>query len=358
VIIIDGFHAGTGRGVGNYVDNLLCQLDSLPKIAQQIIVVVRRKQRHKIPLVPNLKVLVFPSLPFPLWENILIPILCWILRPSILHSPCNSGPLVPVFTKRFLTLHDIIFMHGPDKVIPPSNLYQRIGRLYLRFNLKILCRVYDHIFTVSDFSRSEIVNLLPIDPSRVTRIYEGAGTKFQIDLKADDEKKIVLHFGSDDPRKNTIRSVEAFLGSELPKYGYKLVVVGSCNVSRIASSVDIQVEKFVEFRGFVSVEDLRDLSVRSLCLLYCSTYEGFGMPIVEFQEIGVPVITSRTTSCAEICGDGGILVDPVDTASIVNALNEIHFNETLRADVIAKGKINSAKFSWEKCVVELASYYA
>lgn len=358
MVLIDGFHAGTGRGVGNFVDNLLRQLDGLPNTSPKICVAVRRKQLHKIPRVPNLKLYVLPSLPFPAWENILIPLLCWILRPSILHSPCNSGPLVPLFTRRFLTLHDIIFMHGRDKVKTPTSLYQRIGRCYLRLNVKILCRRYHQIFTVSDFSRSEIVEFLPVDPNRVVRIYEGAGTNFRINTRPDSEKKIVLHFGSDDPRKNTVRSVEAFMESELPKCGYKLVVMGACKRAQIAAPIDLQVTGVVEFRGFTPAGELGNLLGDTLCLLYCSQYEGFGMPIVEFQEAGVPVITSNTTSCAEVCADGGVLVDPNDTRSIANALNDLHFNEDFRLDLIRKGKINANKFSWRKCAEELVTYYA
>jgi glycosyltransferase involved in cell wall biosynthesis len=194
MILIDGFHAGTGRGVGNYVDNIMFQLEKSVKISKTVTVVVRRNQFSQAHNFHNVRIIMVPSFPFPIWENIVIPLFCWFLRPSILHSPCNSSPLVPIFSKRFLTLHDVIFLHGTHKVLPSKSLYQRIGRLYLKINLKILSRFYSKIFTVSDFSRNEIINELPVLPERVVRIYEGAGSDLKGGGDVFRKKNTVIHF--------------------------------------------------------------------------------------------------------------------------------------------------------------------
>ena len=357
MILIDGFHAGTGRGVGNYVDNIMFQLEKSVKISKTVTVVVRRNQFSQAHNFHNVRIIMVPSFPFPIWENIVIPLFCWFLRPSILHSPCNSSPLVPIFSKRFLTLHDVIFLHGAHKVLPSKSLYQRIGRLYLKINLKILSRFYSKIFTVSDFSRNEIINELPVLPERVVRIYEGAGS----DLKGDDDvfrkKNTVIHFGSDDPRKNTLNTVRAFQRSEMARNGFKLIVIGSCDQKGFINEIDDCAIKNVEFKGFVSKSELVKFANSAFCLCYCSTYEGFGMPIIEFQEIGVPVITSASTSCSEVCGDGGILVDPMNIKAITLAMDSLFLDSDLYQDTVTAGYKNIGRFSWKKCTSELVGFY-
>jgi glycosyltransferase involved in cell wall biosynthesis len=351
-IIIDAFHAGTGRGVGNYVDNILSELDKSYSGADNIIAVVR-KGNVKTDKYLNIKLIIMPPIPFPIWENVLIPILCWIIRPKILHSPCNSGPLIPIFSNRLLTLHDVIFMHNRDKVEPSKNLYQRFGRLYLKLNIKLLSRWYKYIFTVSNFSRKEIVSLFPAVSNKVVRIYEGAGSNYGSKVTKKNMNKIVLHFGSDDPRKNTLRTIKAFTRSGLAEYGYTLVVIGSVNVS----DLNIRDTDFIVFKGFLDSKELARLAKKSFCLLYCSLYEGFGMPIIEFQKIGIPVITSNTTSCVEICGQGGILVDPLNIENISTALTRLHSEKGLTDTLINNGFVNSSRYSWESCVLELSKFY-
>jgi|TARA_B110000908_G_C10242989_1_gene447109 glycosyltransferase involved in cell wall biosynthesis len=357
MILIDGFHAGTGRGVGNYVDNILFQMENSIKTSKRVTVVVRRNQFSKEHNFHNIKIIMVPSFPFPIWENIVIPLFCWFLRPSILHSPCNSSPLVPIFSRRFLTLHDVIFLHGKDKVKPSKSLYQRIGRLYLKINLTILSRFYFKIFTVSDFSRNEIISKLPVLPERVVRIYEGAGSDLKDSSGVFQQDNTVIHFGSDDPRKNTLNTVKAFQRSEMARNGFKLIVIGSCDQKFLINEMDDSAIKNVDFKGFVSKSELVKYANSAFCLCYCSIYEGFGMPIIEFQEIGVPVITSDTTSCSEVCGDGGILVDPMNINSITHALDSLFLDRDLYQATITAGYKNIRRFSWEKCTSELVGFY-
>ncbi len=357
MILIDGFHAGTGRGVGNYVDNIIYRMEDSIKISKKITIIVRKNQFKQSQNFHKIRIIMLPSFPFPVWENIVIPLFCWFLRPTILHSPCNSSPLVPIFSRRFLTLHDVIFLHGKDKVKPSKSIYQRVGRLYLKINLKILFRFYSKIFTVSDFSRNEIINKLPIMPDRVIRIYEGAGSELKEQRRTFKKEKIVIHFGSDDPRKNTLNTIKAFQRSEMAKNDFKLIVIGSCDQNFILSKVDDFCKEKIHFKGFVSTSELVGYANSSFCLCYCSLYEGFGMPIIEFQEIGVPVITSNSTSCSEICGNGGILVDPMNIASITFALDSLWTDRDLYQKTVTAGYKNIHRFSWQKCTSELVRFY-
>ena len=113
----------------------------------------------------------------------------------------------------------------------------------------------------------------------------------------------------------------------------------------------------VKFMGFISKSNLIKLANSSFCLCYCSTYEGFGMPIIEFQEIGVPVLTSNSTSCAEVCSDGGLLVDPDNSDAISSALDTLYADTDLYRSIVAAGYKNIERFSWEKCALELIEFY-
>jgi glycosyltransferase involved in cell wall biosynthesis len=83
-----------------------------------------------------------------------------------------------------------------------------------------------------------------------------------------------------------------------------------------------------------------------------SLYEGFGMPILEAQAAGVPVVTSNTSSCAEVAGDGALLVDPLDTAGIASAMRHVLDDAGLRRALTERGRANAARYSWERCATE------
>jgi glycosyltransferase involved in cell wall biosynthesis len=104
----------------------------------------------------------------------------------------------------------------------------------------------------------------------------------------------------------------------------------------------------VIFTGRVSDEDLNQLVGAALANVYTSTFEGFGIPIVEAFQSGVPVITSNVTSMPEVAGDAALLVDPYDINSMQNAMTKLVNDEKLRSKLIEKGHVRSSKFTWQR----------
>jgi glycosyltransferase involved in cell wall biosynthesis len=104
----------------------------------------------------------------------------------------------------------------------------------------------------------------------------------------------------------------------------------------------------VIFTGRVSDDDLNDLMGAALANVYVSTFEGFGIPIIEAFQSGVPVITSNATSMPEIAGDAALIVDPTDTGQIAQAMDRLMNSETLRNDMIAKGQERAKLFTWQR----------
>ena len=88
-------------------------------------------------------------------------------------------------------------------------------------------------------------------------------------------------------------------------------------------------------------------------LVWLSIYEGFGLPIVEAQAAGVPVVCSNVTSLPEVAGDAAVLVDPMDTAATTAAMERCLYDAPFRQDLIAKGRENVKRFSWDESAKKL-----
>lgn len=358
MIIIDAFYFGTGRGVGNYSERILEEFAKV-SIDYKILVLApsRDKQRlSHLRLSRSMQICFIPYVPFPLWENFLVPLICWFLRPRALHSFGNSSPFLPIFTKRVVTVHDVMFLYGSEKLVRTQSLYQLFGRGYLALNLLMVRKLIAKVITVSDYSKNEIVTKLDIPEEEVSVIYEGAGQRYEEKPKIGAEK-FFIHFGSVDPRKNTKRIIASFLASEAACAGFHLKIFGMSKPAWFDQDFEYCARREqVKWHGFVDFDDLNGQASLATGLIFCSLCEGFGMPIIEFQLIGVPVITSRSSACEEVCGDGGILVDPEDEKAIRVAIDSL-LDPVFAKALAVKGRANAENFDWTTCAVETLNLY-
>ena len=120
----------------------------------------------------------------------------------------------------------------------------------------------------------------------------------------------------------------------------------------LSEVVDAAKNKNVEITGFVSDEKRNELLKNALVYVQPSITEGFGLPILEAMNAGVPVVSSSGGALAEIVGDAGLLFDPLDIEDIRQKLEQIIKNKKLRINLIARGKERVRKFSWEKAARE------
>jgi len=345
-VLIDGFYLGRGRGVGNYIENLLNELHHLMPMDLRIVVVCRRGAAINRENFLNLKLLHAAPLPFPFWENLIIPFLSWRLGADVVHSPSNSSPLLPVHGRRLVTVHDTIFCH-PQSLVPRSRiLRQRVGRWYLRFNLYFNSRRYSKVLTVSNASKRDIASILRVPMGSISVVYEAPGLVFNEGPQLLINRRAVVHFASNDPRKNTARCIDAFQLSGIWRDGYVLHLVGG---AKLELRIPDAIRDSVVCHQFLPLADLQSVVGEAFVLLYPSLYEGFGMPIVEFQRIGVPVITSSTSACGEIAGEGAVLVDPESIEDICDGLTRLCNDGEFAESVSRRGKSNAARFSWERC---------
>lgn len=215
------------------------------------------------------------------------------------------------------------------------------------------------IICVSENTRRDLHKNYPNIPQSKTRvIYSGVGEDFMpISPEAYRlalPEPFVLFVGFRDEYKNFSKTVEAV--SLLPKY--HLVIAGSGRPIR--SHEQQQLDALIPNRYTVfttlSNEALRELYCRASAFVYPSSYEGFGIPILEAMRCECPVITTTVSSLPEVAGDAALLLDSVSPQTIARAIMKLE-NPEYRTELIRMGIEQASKFSWQKCADETWAFY-
>ena len=212
-----------------------------------------------------------------------------------------------------------------------------------------------HIIAVSENTGRDLVNYLKIPGSKISVIYNGVDHNifkpYNVRLL---DKLYILYVGSERRRKNLGGLFEAFavLKQEFPEL--KLVKVGGSGRSNKFRSDTMKklsslgITDDVIFVGYISELELAYYYSSAALLAYPSLYEGFGLPPLEAMACGCPVVTANTSSLPEVMGEAGIMVNPCDTNSLVQAMRRVLTDDKLRDNMVRKGLEQSKKFSWEK----------
>jgi glycosyltransferase involved in cell wall biosynthesis len=272
------------------------------------------------------------------------------------------------------TMHDVVPLKLPYTTLDNKRYYLRL--------MKRIARVADHIVTVSECSKRDLVELIGIAPERITNTYQSVDIPAQFLAKTDDEvarevegavgvdyKGYYLFWGSIEPKKNIGRMIEGYLAS---KVDAPLVIVGAMawksddelrllNDENIIFRRTIENDEFTRKRvmilPYAPFSLLVSLIRGARATLFPSIYEGFGLPVLEAMLLGTPVISSNTASLPEVAADAALLVDPYDTNAIARAVRTIDADADLRRELSARGRIQAAKFSREAYRERLADVY-
>jgi len=273
---------------------------------------------------------------------------------DVLHVQYTAPPFAPcpVVT----TIHDLAFEHLPET-------FNRRSWMQLRLTVRRTARRAAHIITVSEYSRRDISQTYGIAPKRITVTPEAAPTHFAPVTNETELKKIRENYGievdyilslcSIQPRKNLERLIEAYSclrgirpESKLPQ----LVLAGKRGWLDSGTFRAVErngLGKHVLFTGYIPEQDLPALYSGANCFVYPSYFEGFGLPVVEAMQCGVPVIAGNRTSLPEVVGEAGLLFDPFDTSALVEAITRILDDSECRAELRAKGLQRAGDFNWK-----------
>lgn len=276
------------------------------------------------------------------------------IQKSQLEIYWGPGNYLPPFLSksiaRVVTIHDLVWMKYPRTM-------RLSGYLSDRLLMPASIRKADRIIAVSHSTAQDIKKQFPEVADRVRVVHLAASlSACPLDkpepLSVGVNKPYILFVGTLEPRKNLRRLLEAFsLLAEEVRGQYQLVIAGGkgwggIDVARTAENMGIASRVLVT--GYVSNQQLAALYANAYLLAMPSLYEGFGLPILEANAFGVPVLTSFCSSMPEVAGDAAILVDPLNVQEMAEGLNALLSDRHYRDSLAAKAKKNAQRFSWEK----------
>ena len=259
---------------------------------------------------------------------------------------------------RVTVIHDLAFEHFPQDVgIFP--------RTYYHFFMPRFVRASRQLVAVSEATKADIVQTYGIAPAKISVAYNAPAALFQpqsatvqqeIRQRFSQGQPYFLFVGALQPRKNLGHLLRAF--DEFKTAGgaavaeAQLLIVGrkAWKAGPILDAYQqMRHPAAVQFTGRVADADLAGLYAAALATVYVPYFEGFGIPIVEAQASGCPVLTSNLSSMPEVAGEGGaLLADPYDAASIAAGLARLWQEPDLRQRLIVQGHANLRRFSWAR----------
>jgi len=293
------------------------------------------------------------AIPFPrLWTHLRLSLEMLTRPPDVLFVPAHVLPLVHP-RRSIVTVHDLGQLHFPEA-------YPARQRLYHTASARWNARAAACLLADSEATRDDLVRFYRIEPGKITVVYpagdaqryrpvrdaariEEIRSRFRI------EKDYILTIGTVHPRKNYVRLIEAF--SKLQITNCKLLVVGKRGWlydSIYARVRQLGLESRVKFLEYVPASDMPALINGARLFVFPSLHEGFGLPVLEAQACGTPVVCSMTSSLPEVAGDAALFFDPLDVDAIAGAMQRALKDDALRVKLIAHGSENVKRFSWEQ----------
>ncbi|RLT41899.1 MAG: glycosyltransferase family 1 protein [Chloroflexi bacterium] len=282
--------------------------------------------------------------------------LAWeVLRrpPDALFVPSHVIPFLPprLLPPAVVTLHDVGYRHFPAA-------HTRAQRFYLELSTRWSSFAATQIITPSCATADDLTRFYGTPAEKIRVIYEaGAFPKTEFFTKTQFlDRPYALYVGTIQPRKNLARLIDGYARLlQRENIGWDLVVAGGLGwlgeqFSQQAAALGLG--ERIHFPGYVDDESLPQLLRGALFFAFPSLYEGFGLPVLEAQQMGVAVMTSNNSSLPEVAGDAALLVDPTDVEAIADAMLHLSRDEALRQELIAKGYANVKRFSWEKAARE------
>jgi glycosyltransferase involved in cell wall biosynthesis len=291
--------------------------------------------------------------------------LCWQLpmmqrkfKLDILHTQYILP--IPSFCAGIVTIHDILFETHPQYFAP---LFRFRSRILMRLSA---WRAY-HVFTVSEFSRQEMLTRYRIAPKKISvihngvdasRFYPGNAGRAIVESRGLFSKGYLLSVGRLEPRKNHVALLRAYALLQNPIL--PLVIIGQPHfgfdeVFQVIQELNLE-ERVLIFTN-VKDEELPAFYRHAKLFIYPTWAEGFGMPPLESMASGVPVITSDSTSIPEVVGDAAKLVSPYDIEAIAKTMDYFLFDQVFYSVMQERGLMQIKAFQWSAGAEKVRAVY-
>lgn len=297
-----------------------------------------------------------------IWAQTVLPYLVKKDAVDLFWSPAHRVPsLLSNSIFKVVTIHDLVWKYAGDTM-------RKSSRLLDKWLMPVAIKSADWVFCVSESTKRDVLDLIPSSHDKLSVTYNAATFLNQpsAEIVNSDIQRLLgvdyfLFVGTHEPRKNLDRLLEAISMLSLQtKTKMKFYIVGGrgwggVNVDKLI--IQHNLSGMVEALGYVSEPALYELYKHAKFLVMPSLYEGFGLPIAEAMNLGVPVLTSNISSMPEIAGDSAILVDPHSATSIAQGLCSLINDVALRNDLAKKARKKSQCYSWDKTAAEIEAIF-
>jgi len=282
-----------------------------------------------------------------LWEQFVQPFQLARLRPNLLHSLAFASPLITAMPT-VVTMYDLSFRLFPEN-------FPAFQRLYLSTLSSISCRRARRVIAISESTKRDVVRWLNVPAAQVDVARPGVEARFRPRPRAEVEafrtrvglpERFILYLGTLEPRKNLATLISAFAKLQSLFPNLYLVLAGA--QGWFYADLFQQVESLglrgrVHFPGYVPAEELPLWYNAGAVFAYPSSFEGFGLPVLEALACGRPVVTSNTSSLPEAAGEAALKVPPQNVEALTAALRHAL---TAGEEWAVRGPAHAAQFSW------------
>lgn len=279
--------------------------------------------------------------------------------PDVLFVPGRGLPLIHP-KKTITAIHDLGFYeHNPYRS------HKRIE--YLKWSNQFAISHVSHIITFAEFTKQEMMRRYKISENTISiiphsydkKIFHGSYSYQEVDefLASHGLKKpYIVAIGRIDGRKNITRLIEAFKKIHSKHKEFSLVLAGPLGFfgNEIKKSWEAStISREIHYLSWISEYDKALLLQGADCFVFPTLYEGFGIPILEAQGSGVPVVCSSTTSLPEVAGkDAAVFFDPYSDEDMAEKIIYCITHPQERQLLIEHGKVNIERFSWQRAAQE------
>jgi glycosyltransferase involved in cell wall biosynthesis len=355
---------GNKTGVGYYSARLLERLTAVGGDDNPIdeILVLSNRELDFTPI-PRCRLVDEGRFPLrAVWMQAVLPFVLERIRPDLCHFTNFLGPY---FTSApyVVTFHDMTL-----ELLPECHTWRK--RLLTRALSPEIARGARLIITPSQSAKRDLSRLFGIPEEKIRAIPHAPDGQFhprrdreslaRIEKRYGIRTPYLLYVGTLEPRKNLMRAMAAFsrVSSRYPDHSFYLAGELGWRSKELLRALDAIPNRHRIVRlGYVAEEDLAALYSNAELFVYPSLYEGFGFPVIEAMACGAPVVTSNTSSLAEIADGAALLVDPHDTAAIADAMDRAMGDEGERERLRLAGLARARSFSWERSTRETLQVY-
>ncbi|HEX2721347.1 MAG TPA: glycosyltransferase family 1 protein [Gemmatimonadaceae bacterium] len=292
------------------------------------------------------------------WEQTMLPLQLLREKPALTHSLGYVSPLAAP-GPQVVSVHDVNYLGHTGR-------RTALGRRAFQFFVERTVQRAERVITISEFSKGEIIRHMNVPATKVTVIHL-AGKQTVTDQKEvngaaellrDIGRPYIMAFSSLSAHKNIGRLIAAYtkISHSVP---HALVLVGHLpEKSSARSEMESAETDRIHFTGHLPDADVDALMQNASLFAFPSLYEGFGMPVIDAQQAGVPVACSSAGALPEVAGDGAVVFDPHSVDDMASALQRCLLDIDLRQTLVADGYENARRFSWDRAARETLRVYA